>query len=134
MKQKSVVYSKNYINRLNQDIIQFFPEVRPVSSTDKTTFQDVARMVMLDRYAQKDLKLITLATGDLVVVMIKNLKRFAVRGLGYIHRIYEDKVAIKLEKQYLSQVPPEDIQPDQTIIRPKNLIEKPLEIYYEQIA
>ncbi|MDN6130298.1 MAG: hypothetical protein L0L46_09580, partial [Tetragenococcus halophilus] len=52
------------IEKLNQDIEQF-PQVYPITDDMYTTRQGVSRLVMLDRYAYKDVQQRTLAVGDL---------------------------------------------------------------------
>src|SRR5699024_8053103 len=96
----------------------------------------VSRLVMLDRYAYKDSKQQTLAIGDLVVLTVKNDPSYPARGIGYINAIDWDKkqAVIQVEDEYCFSI--EDEKERQTGIVSRNLneIDKPLEIFYEQIA
>lgn len=123
------------IERLNQDI-RLFPQVHPVTSDMKMTHKGVSRLVMLDRYTFKDTEKITLTNGDFVVLTIKEDPNFPARGLGYILEIdWENKSAMVLvEDDYRGVL--DDPEEAKTGIIKKSLdvIEKPLELFYEQIA
>lgn len=41
------IYSKKYIEKLNQDI-RNYPEVKPIDPQMKLTFEGISRLVMLD--------------------------------------------------------------------------------------
>ena len=60
------VFSQEFINKLNNDIKTYFPHLFLIDETMKTTFEGVSRLVMLDRYAQKDINHVSLSVGDLV--------------------------------------------------------------------
>ncbi|WP_368297185.1 vitamin B12-dependent ribonucleotide reductase [Cytobacillus firmus] len=123
------------IERLNKDI-RLFPQVHPVTSDMKMTHKGVSRLVMLDRYTFKDTEKVTLTNGDFVVLTIKEDPKFPARGLGYIIDIdWENKTAkVLVEEDYRGVL--DDPEESRTGIITKSLdvIEKPLEIYYEQIA
>ncbi|EWG10678.1 vitamin B12-dependent ribonucleotide reductase [Cytobacillus firmus] len=123
------------IERLNKDI-RLFPQVHPVTSDMKMTHKGVSRLVMLDRYTFKDTEKVTLTNGDFVVLTIKEDPKFPARGLGYILDIdWENKTAkVLVEEDYRGVL--DDPEESRTGIITKSLdvIEKPLEIYYEQIA
>ncbi|WP_453995069.1 vitamin B12-dependent ribonucleotide reductase [Bacillus nitroreducens] len=133
----TVVLEKMNINveRLNQDI-RLFPQVHPVTEDMKITHKGVSRLVMLDRYTFKDTEKITLAEGDFVVLTIKEDPKFPARGLGYIVDIdWEQKTAqVLVEEEYRGVLDkPEEIETG-IVNRSLDVIEKPLEIFYEQIA
>ncbi|TMU86599.1 vitamin B12-dependent ribonucleotide reductase [Bacillus sp. BHET2] len=123
------------IERLNQDI-GLFPQVHPITPEMTTTHKGVSRLVMIDRYSFKDTEKITLSDGDFVVLTIKEDPKFPARGLGYITSIdWETKKAdVWIEEEYRSAIDkPEEIEAG-IVSRPLDVIEKPLEVYYEQIA
>lgn len=123
------------IERLNEDI-RLFPQVHPITSDMKMTHKGVSRLVMLDRYTFKDTEKITLTNGDFVVLTIKEDPKFPARGLGYILDIdWENKAAsVLVEEDYRGVLDdPEEAQTG-IIKRSLDVIEKPLELFYEQIA
>lgn len=133
----SVVLEKLNIDveRLNQDI-RLFPQVHPITEDMKLSHKGVSRLVMLDRYTFKDTEKITLAKGDFVVLTIKEDPKFPARGLGYITEIdWEKKTAqVLVDEEYRGVLDkPEEIATG-IVNRSLDVIEKPLEVYYEQIA
>src|SRR5690625_644431 len=92
------------------------------------TFDGVSRLIMLDRYSFKDTEKTTLAVGDLVVLTVKSDPNFPARGIGYVTEIKDEQVTVALEEQYHAQAGAESV----TV--PISAVDKPLEIYYEQIA
>lgn len=133
----TVVLQKLNINveRLNQDI-RLFPQVHPITDDMKITHKGVSRLVMLDRYTFKDTEKITLAEGDFVVLTIKEDPKFPARGLGFIVDIdWEQKTAqVLVEEEYRGVLDkPEEVETG-IVNRSLDVIEKPLEIFYEQIA
>ncbi|GAA0345944.1 hypothetical protein GCM10008967_40460 [Bacillus carboniphilus] len=123
------------VERLNKDIA-IFPPVHPITPEMKTTHRGVSRLVMLDRYSFKDTEKITLTEGDFVVLTIKEDPKFPARGLGYIESINweEKKATVYVEDEYRGVLEKEDEIQTGLIVRSLDVIEKPLEIYYEQIA
>jgi ribonucleoside-diphosphate reductase alpha chain len=121
--------------RLNQDI-GLFPQVHPITPDMKTTHKGVSRLVMIDRYSFKDTEKITLSEGDFVVLTIKEDPKFPARGLGYITSIdWENKKAdVWIEEEYRSAIDKQQEIETATVTRTLDVIEKPLEVYYEQIA
>ncbi|MFL2133237.1 vitamin B12-dependent ribonucleotide reductase [Desemzia sp. FAM 24101] len=121
--------------QLNEDI-KGFPPVHPITEEMKLTFEGVSRLVMLDRYSFKDTSKMTLSTGDLVVLTIKEDPKYPARGIGFITELNHQKnqATILVEEEYRSNL--EDAHERETgeIVRSIDIIEKPLEIYYEQIA
>lgn len=132
------MYSENLKNNLNQDIANHFTHLKTIEKDYKITHEGVSRMVMLDRYAQKDKNLITLKTGDLVITIIREDPIFPTRGIGFIVEELENQVyTIKIEDEYLAAIDPELIKISGKagiIQKQKYELEKPLELFYEQIA
>ncbi|MCF7926236.1 MAG: vitamin B12-dependent ribonucleotide reductase [Candidatus Izimaplasma sp.] len=125
-------YDKLLIERINQNIKDEYPHLYPITNDMEKTFTGVSRLVMLDRYAQKDLSHKTLTTGDVVVTIVKDDPKFPARGIGIIEEINKDSVKIKLDKEHVSSA--EDLDSEGCIIRAKAIVDKPLELYFEQIA
>lgn len=122
------------VNQLNQDIEQF-PQVHPITPDMHLTHKGVSRLVMIDRYSFKDTEKKTLKVGDFVVLTVKQDPKFPARGLGTIQSIDYDKntAAILIEEDYRHVLEGGD-QATGVIVRSLDIIEKPLEVYYEQIA
>src|SRR5699024_5104296 len=120
---------KYNIDKLNEDIKQF-PQVHPITADMKTTFDGVSRLVMLDRYAFKDTEKKTLGKGDLVVVTIKSDPQFPTRGIGIAFDVDENTntVTVELLEEY------HEAAGGRNITVPVERVDKPLEVYYEQIA
>ncbi|WP_374721552.1 vitamin B12-dependent ribonucleotide reductase [Peribacillus tepidiphilus] len=123
------------IDRLNQDI-KLFPQVHPITPDMKITHKGVSRLVMIDRYSFKDTEKITLTNGDFVVLTIKEDPKFPARGLGYIVEIdWENKKAkVLVEEEYRGVLDKQEEVETGIVNRSLDVIEKPLEIFYEQIA
>ncbi|MGX6442722.1 vitamin B12-dependent ribonucleotide reductase [Neobacillus sp. K501] len=121
--------------RLNEDI-GLFPQVHPVTPDMKITHKGVSRLVMLDRYTFKDTAKITLTNGDFVVLTIKEDPKFPARGLGYIMDIdWESKKAkVLVEEEFRGVLDDPEESETGVILRSLDVIEKPLELFYEQIA
>ncbi|AWE07996.1 ribonucleotide-diphosphate reductase subunit alpha [Lysinibacillus sp. 2017] len=130
----SVIEETIQVNQLNQDIEQF-PQVHPITSDMHITHRGVSRLVMIDRYSFKDTEKKTLKVGDFVVLTVKQDPKFPARGLGIIQSINLDKktASILIEEDY-RHVLDGDEQTTGVVERSLDIIEKPLEIYYEQIA
>jgi len=125
-------YSLELIKEINDIITLKFPHLFTISSEMTKSFSGVSRLVMLDRYAQKDLSLCTLEVGDLVLTIVKNDPKFPARGIGNVVDINNDLIKIKLEEDFISNA--EGIDAEGCIIRSKRIVDKPLELYFEQIA
>ncbi len=125
-------YDSVLIERLNRDIRKHFPHLSPVTGSMEKSFSGVSRLVMLDRYSQKDLNLKTLREGDIVLTIVRDDPKFPARGVGTIESIDEDEVRIKVDSDYLANT--EDADKEGCVKRPKRQIDKPLELYFEQIA
>nr|WP_088035725.1 vitamin B12-dependent ribonucleotide reductase [Evansella clarkii] len=123
------------VEELNKDIEQF-PQVFPITPDMKIKKSGVSRLVMLDRYTFKDTEKKTLKTGDFVVLTVKEDPKFPARGYGIVQEIdwEENRAKIKIDDEFIGVL--EEQQEKQTGIVSRSLdtIDKPLEIYYEQIA
>lgn len=114
---------------LNADI-KLFPVVHEITNDMKMSFDGVQRLIMLDRYSFKDTEKKTLKVGDLVVLTVKSDPKFPARGIGNIADIDGSNVTVLLEEVYRQYAETEDGHITVSI----GAIDKPLEIYYEQIA
>jgi ribonucleoside-diphosphate reductase alpha chain len=122
------------IASLNEDIKQF-PQVFPITDDMKLTFKGVSRLVMLDRYSFKDTEKKTLKVGDFVVLTLKQDPKFPARGYGFVTELdLTNKTAkVKVDEEFAGQLEGEEAE-TLIVTRSLDLIDKPLEIYYEQIA
>jgi ribonucleoside-diphosphate reductase alpha chain len=114
-------------HRLNQDI-EKFPQVSPITDDMTMTFEGVSRLIMLDRYSFKDTEKKTLKVGDLVVLTVSPDPNFPARGIGKVTIIEGSRVTVELEETYAAQAG------SSTMDVPVSAIDKPLELFYEQIA
>ena len=91
---------------------------------------------MIDRYSFKDTKKQTLKVGDFVVLTVKEDPKFPARGLGYIVSIDKEsnKAEVMIEEDYRSAIDDAEEQSTGIVKRSIHVIEKPLEVFYEQIA
>lgn len=117
------------IAKLNEDIAGF-PQVHQITADMSMAFEGVSRLVMLDRYAFKDTEKKTLAEGDFVVLTIKDDPQFPARGYGFVTDIdrLNNEVNVQLDEQFQATAQAEGVRVSIAAI------DKPLEIYYEQIA
>lgn len=123
------------ISQLNEDI-KLFDQVHPITSDMKLTHDGVSRLVMLDRYAFKDTEKKTLKNGDFVVLTVKADPQFPARGYGIIKELnMETKQAyIKVAPEFMNILDNEKDIETGIIKRSIDALDKPLEVYYEQIA
>lgn len=129
-----IEYEKEYVEKINQDILTYFPHLFTIEDDMKITHSGVSRLVMLDRYSQKDINLVSLKEGDLVLVVVKDDPKFPARGIGKVLKINDNFCEILLEEEFRgSLIDPEEKETG-IIKRKIDSIDKPLEIYYEQIA
>jgi ribonucleoside-diphosphate reductase alpha chain len=128
-------YTNEAITKLNEDIAQF-KQVFPVTADMEKAFSGVSRLIMLDRYTFKDTEKKTLKVGDFVVLTVKTDPKFPARGYGYVTAIdwAERKVSVKLDDSFVGVLEDAEEIATGTVTRPLDIIDKPLEIYYEQIA
>jgi len=130
------MYQKETIFKLNQDITTNFTHIFPIEPSFTLTHAGVSRLVMLDRYSQKDRSLKTLGVNDLVVTIVKEDPKFPARGIGIITKMDKEKeeVTILLDEEFRAILEDEKEAETGLIVRPFKRVEKPLEIFYEQIA
>ncbi|MDC3415501.1 vitamin B12-dependent ribonucleotide reductase [Aquibacillus salsiterrae] len=123
------------VEKLNKDI-GLFPQVHPITSDMKLTHKGVSRLVMLDRYSFKDTEKTTLSEGDFVVLTVKADPKFPARGLGFIQSIdwVNKKADVQVDKEFISVLDNAKEAETGIITRSLDVIEKPLEVFYEQIA
>ncbi len=123
------------IESLNKDIAQF-PQVHPITPDMHIRHEGVSRLVMLDRYAFKDTEKKTLKKGDFVVLTIKQDPRFPARGYGFIQSIdrEQNQAEVLIAEEFRSVLEDEEEAKTGIIKRDLDVIDKPLEIFYEQIA
>ncbi len=122
------------VDALNQDI-KLFPQVHPITEDMKLTHSGVSRLVMLDRYAFKDTEKKTLKEGDFVVLTVKADPNFPARGTGFVQSIDQvnKQATIKIDPEFVGVLDENEMETG-IIKRDLDVIDKPLEIYYEQIA
>ena len=120
---------------LNEDI-ETFPQVHAITPDMNLTHKGVSRLVMIDRYSFKDTEKKTIKAGDFVVLTVKEDPKFPARGLGYIVSIDKqaNKAKVWIEEDYRSAIDNLEEQEAGIVNRPIDVIEKPLEVFYEQIA
>lgn len=125
------MYTEQEIKKINKDIETHFKGVLyPITEGMKLTFEGLSQMVFFDRYSFHDKELITLSKNDLVILTVKDHPIFPKRGLGRVQKIHEDgKVTIVVNPEYRT-----DEIKDGIMVLDKNKIEKPMELYYEQLA
>ncbi len=130
------MYQRTTIEKLNHDIRANYPHLHPIESDYKVTHSGVSRLVMLDRYSQKDRGLKTLGEGDIVITIVKDDPTFPARGIGQILDLdkSEEVATILLEEEWRGALEDETEIETGVIKRAFTQIDKPLEIYYEQIA
>jgi len=130
----NVKYTDAHIKQLNEQIRDNFELLFPVDSNMKTTHEGISRLVMLDRYAQKDRLLKTLTKGDLVVAKIKHDPKFPTLGIGIVKEVVADAITIEVEDEYAGQIDPSYNPQGNVVTLSKDAISKPMEIFFEQIA
>jgi ribonucleoside-diphosphate reductase alpha chain len=123
------------VDELNKDIQQF-PQVFPITPDMKQKQSGVSRLVMLDRYTFKDTEKKTLKVGDFVVLTVKADPTFPARGYGYVAEInWNDRRAkIAVEEEFIGVLDDPEEKKTGIIERTLDSLDKPLEVYYEQIA
>ncbi len=121
--------------RLNDDI-KVFPQVHPITADMNITKKGVSRLVMLDRYTFKDTEKKTLKEGDFVVLTVKDDPKFPARGFGFILEIDREanKAKVLVDEEFHGVLDEPTEMKTGIVERSLDTIEKPLEIYYEQIA
>lgn len=123
------------VESLNRDIEQF-PQVFPITPDMKLSHKGVSRLVMLDRYTFKDTEKKTLKVGDFVVLTVKEDPKFPARGYGFVAEINweEGRAKIAVDSEFIHVLDEPEERKTGIVDRSLDSIDKPLEIYYEQIA
>lgn len=122
------------INKINEDI-KLFENIYPITEEMKETFDGVGRLVMLDRYAFKDTEHLTTDVGDLVLLTVKEDPTYPARGIGTIQTLDRETghVTVCVEEAYRGSM--EGTEAQTGIVKTSlSKIDKPLELFYEQIA
>ena len=121
--------------QLNKDIEQF-EAVFPITEDMHITYDGVARLVMLDRYSFKDTKKTTLKEGDLVLLTVKEDPKYPARGTGIVKSLDWDNGTAKIDvsPEYRHNIDTFSKDEDGVVTRSIITLDKPLELYYEQIA
>ncbi|WP_100373452.1 vitamin B12-dependent ribonucleotide reductase [Bacillus sp. FJAT-45037] len=122
------------VEGLNQDIAHF-PQVHPITEDMHITKSGVSRLVMLDRYTFKDTEKKTLKEGDFVVLTVKADPKFPARGYGYVTELdhAENKARVLVDEEFRGVLEGDEAETG-IVSRSLDTIEKPLELFYEQIA
>ncbi len=122
------------VERLNEDIAQF-PQVHPITEDMHITKKGVSRLVMLDRYTFKDTEKKTLKEGDFVVLTVKADPKFPARGYGFVVELdrSQNRAKVLVDEDFRGVLEGEEAETG-IVYRSLDTIEKPLEMYYEQIA
>jgi ribonucleoside-diphosphate reductase alpha chain len=126
------MYSSELIERLNEDIKQF-PEVHSITQDMVKHFDGVSRTVMLDRYTFKDLSKKTLKAGDFVVLTVKEDPKYPTRGFGIVDMLTDNEAVILVEEEFRGNLEGKEAETGR-VVRRLEAIEKPLELFYEQVA
>lgn len=121
------------LEKLNEDI-KLFDKVTPITKDMENSREGISRMVMLDRYAYKDTDKKTLGVGDLVVCTVKEDPNYPQRGVGIVQSVDGLDVKILLEEDYRTSLTDDKEIETGVIERSIASLDKPLEVYYEQIS
>lgn len=122
------------VRKLNEDIA-LFPQVTPITEEMNKLLKGVSRLVMLDRYAFKDTAKNTLSEGDFVILTVKEDPKFPARGMGYVLELNREanKAKILVEEEFRGVLEGEEAETG-IVTKSIDVVEKPLELYWEQIA
>lgn len=138
--ENEMKFPQEYIEKLNKDIERYtakYPErnVFPITEDMKRTFDSVSQMVMLDRYTHTDLLHETLDEGDFVVLTVKPDPKWPTRGFGWVRELNKEErfAVIEVDEQFAGALEGEEA--DTLHVKCNlELVQKPLELYHEQIA
>lgn len=133
-------FPQSYIAKLNEDIKAYTaknPErfIFPITEDMHRTFEGVSQTVMLDRYANNDLHHETLTDGDFVILTVKPDPKWPTRGYGWIESIDRDNriAVVQVDEQFAGSLEGEELH-TMRVKRSLDVIQKPFEIFHEQIA
>lgn len=135
MVMNQTINGQTNIEKLNKDIEQF-PEVSPITPDMHIARTGVSRMVMLDRYAFKDTEQKTIRVGDVVVLTVKEDPTYPARGIGHIQEIDKanNSVTVLVEEEFRGAIVDERGRELGLVTTELNKVEKPLELFFEQIT
>lgn len=120
-------------DQLREHELKDFPFLYVPTKLEKMTpLEGLQRLIMLDRYAQKDTSLKTLKVGDLVLTTVKYDPKYPTQGYGVVTNIKGDDVTIDI--QYPESVAGLEESELHNLSRSIYEVQKPVEIYWEQIA
>lgn len=131
--------TKEQIESLNKDI-RMIKELNPkakifeITEDMHITKSGVSRLVFMDRYTFKDLAKLTVKENDIVVLTVKHDPQFPARGIGVIQEIDGDKVKVLVDEEYRGPIEDPGEAKTGIVVRSLNEIDKPLEIFYEQVS
>lgn len=131
----TLVENEINMNQLNDDI-KHFPQVHQITSNMYRKLEGVSRLVMLDRYAFKDIEKKTLKMGDFVVLTVKDDTKFPARGYGFI-KGFDRKTNVArvwVDESFRGVLDDPEEATSGIVEVSLDVVEKPLEICYEQIA
>ncbi|RXF11091.1 vitamin B12-dependent ribonucleotide reductase [Enterococcus faecalis] len=131
------MYTNEQIRLLNNDIESHFGDrVFEIKPDMNLTRSGVSRLVMLDRYSFKDTERKTLRVGDIVILTVKNDPKFPARGVGIIKKLIPEKseAVILVEDEFKGMITDEEPGLAGYVRRKYHEFDKPLELFYEQIA
>src|SRR6266540_4812058 len=139
-------YDEKNIQQLNKSIKKNFQKkVHIIKPHYFRSFNGVARLVMLDRYSQKDGNLITIQPNDIILITLNTSSRFPTKIVARVKkRVGKDKMLVVIEKEYQKTIEQfsskseanglkKGNKENEFITKNSNLT-KPLEIFFEQIA
>lgn len=121
------------VQQLNEDI-KHFPQVHPITADMHIRLKGVSRLVMLDRYAFKDTEKKTLKAGDFVVLTVKDDPKFPARGYGVVEHIGSLTVKVKVDESFRGVLENPKEAETGIVEVAMDAIDKPLEVFFEQIA
>ncbi|MCE8163371.1 MAG: adenosylcobalamin-dependent ribonucleoside-diphosphate reductase [Candidatus Moeniiplasma glomeromycotorum] len=134
-------YPSHTLEKLNQILTENFPHLDLIQPHFNLTLSGISRLVMLDRYSQKDKELKTLQIGDIVITTIKHDSYFSSRGIGTVINQFTNEYGnlfwvIEIEEEFANSIDPHLLYQNKPrqIIKQTFEIEKPLELFWEQIA
>jgi ribonucleoside-diphosphate reductase alpha chain len=117
--------------QLRENELSRFPSiVSPyVPEGHLTELEGLQRLVMLDRYSERDNTLTTLKEGDIVVLTVKEDPEYPTQGFGKVTAINGNQITVNVQfPEFIDGV---DLP---LVTKHSSNVIKPLETYWEQIA
>lgn len=126
-------YSLEQIKVLNSSLKKF-PYISLIDPKDNKSFEGESRFYFLNFYTKKDTDLISLTPGDLLLVSLSKHGQESIKVIGNLLQILpNDELEIQVESNELHKLP-SDLKHLKIITCLKKDVEKPLELYFEQVA